>query len=981
MRCVRSRLFWISIILVMSLTALGHPAAAKDQPPTDPILRIEPGMHTAPLFGIDVDRNCRLMATSSDDKTVRLWSLTDIQNGAPKLLRTLRPPIGPGNDGKLYAVALSPDGKWVAAGGWDATWRKHKNMYVYIFEAETGRLVTRLGKLGNAILHLAFSPDGRALAATLSGGKGVRVWKTKGWRLVGEDRDYGGQRSSGVVFDKLGRLFTVSYDGHLRRYGLDLNRGGGLKLQAKYKTLGGNRPYSVAVHPKGDRVAVGYADKRAVDIYDAKTLKRLFAANTKGVANGDMIAVAWSADGTRLYGGGRWQVSGRSPLRVWTKAGRGPYRDLKGPHDTIFSLRPCGPDLALGAADPAFGLIAADGRRRIWRDTVTPDMRRKRFGDFTISETGRRVRFGLKYGRKEPVLFDLTAERLITAKDALGDLYAADTKSLNIASWQDNRRPTLNGQPITLKNFEEARSLAIAPDKQRFVLGIDRSLRAYDKDGKTLWKPKAGPGVVWGVNISRDAKLIVAAYGDGTIRWHRLSDGEELLALFVHAKTRKWVAWTPKGYYIASPGGESLIGWHVNRGWDKAADFFPADRFRKRFYRPDIVKRVLETLDEEKAVTQANRIAKRRRGDEDLRKSLPPVIKILGPATDSKFSGSSLTVEYSLRSPSGLPVKKVEIFVDGRPLEARGFVPQQSDQTARISVPLPPRNVTIALVARTANAASSPATLALKWTGRTRTATPDYLKPRLYALLVGVSKYGDTSLVLNYAAKDARDFNRVLKAQQGGLYREVITKVLTDENAKRGDILDGLEWLEQEVTARDVGVLFLSGHGITDNKQRFYYLPVDGNPKRLKSTGVKQSDIQDTLASLPGKILMFIDACQSARGLTRTKTKGAPRMAAADMTGIINELTSAENGVVMFSSSTGRELSVESHEWKNGAFTKALVEGWSGMADYSKDGAISIAELDLWISDRVKVLTQKAQHPVAVRPDTIPDFPVALAGR
>ena len=104
MRCVRSRLFWTSIILVMSLTALCHPAAAKDQPPTDPILRIEPGMHTAPLFGIDVDRNCRLMATSSDDKTVRLWSLTDIQNGAPKLLRTLRPPIGPGNDGKLYAV-------------------------------------------------------------------------------------------------------------------------------------------------------------------------------------------------------------------------------------------------------------------------------------------------------------------------------------------------------------------------------------------------------------------------------------------------------------------------------------------------------------------------------------------------------------------------------------------------------------------------------------------------------------------------------------------------------------------------------------------------------------------------------------------------------------------------------------------------------------------------------------------------------------
>ena len=73
----------------------------------------------------------------------------------------------------------------------------------------------------------------------------------------------------------------------------------------------------------------------------------------------------------------------------------------------------------------------------------------------------------------------------------------------------------------------------------------------------------------------------------------------ELLALFVHARDRRWVAWTPKGYYMASPGAESLIGWHVNRGWNEAAQFYPADRFRDQFNRPDIVKLVLETLDEE----------------------------------------------------------------------------------------------------------------------------------------------------------------------------------------------------------------------------------------------------------------------------------------------------------------------------------------------------------------------------------------------
>src|SRR3990172_991743 len=58
-------------------------------------------------------------------------------------------------------------------------------------------------------------------------------------------------------------------------------------------------------------------------------------------------------------------------------------------------------------------------------------------------------------------------------------------------------------------------------------------LRRFDKDGKQLWE-KDVPGVAWGVNLAREGRLILAAYADGTIRWHRAADGEELLALFIH---------------------------------------------------------------------------------------------------------------------------------------------------------------------------------------------------------------------------------------------------------------------------------------------------------------------------------------------------------------------------------------------------------------------------------------------------------------
>ena len=76
-------------------------------------------------------------------------------------------------------------------------------------------------------------------------------------------------------------------------------------------------------------------------------------------------------------------------------------------------------------------------------------------------------------------------------------------------------------------------------------------------------------------------------------------------------------------------------------------------------------------------------------------------------------------------------------------------------------------------------------------------------------------------------------------------------------------------------------------------------------------------------------------------------------------------------------SSTGREFSLESSEVEHGLFTKALVEGISGAADYNKDGVIYFNELDLFVSERVKELSRGRQHPVTNRPTSVRPFPVS----
>ena len=98
----------------------------------------------------------------------------------------------------------------------------------------------------------------------------------------------------------------------------------------------------------------------------------------------------------------------------------------------------------------------------------------------------------------------------------------------------------------------------------------------------------------------------------------------------------------------------------------------------------------------------------------------------------------------------------------------------------------------------------------------------------------------------------------------------------------------------------------------------------------------------------------------------------------ADVNGVLNELSSAEYGLVVLASSTGKQYSLEDPRWGNGAFTKALVEGLSGQADLKKRGRITHKMLDFYVSDRVDELTNGQQTPVNPSPQGVPDYPIAL---
>ena len=131
---------------------------------------------------------------------------------------------------------------------------------------------------------------------------------------------------------------------------------------------------------------------------------------------------------------------------------------------------------------------------------------------------------GLQWNRR-PARLDVTQRKftLLVAETKADKAPLSPPRTaalgLEITGWEDTTEPRLNGQALPLEPYEIARSLAIAPDNQHFLLGTEWLLRLFDRQGRQQWEVPV-PTIAWAVNIFGDGKLAVAAFGDGSIRWY-----------------------------------------------------------------------------------------------------------------------------------------------------------------------------------------------------------------------------------------------------------------------------------------------------------------------------------------------------------------------------------------------------------------------------------------------------------------------------
>ena len=686
--------------------------------------------------------------------------------------------------------------------------------------------------------------------------------------------------------------------------------------------------------------------------------------------------LSFSADGNYLYGGGFYQqyIDGNwwRVIRKWTNAGEGSYTDYPACDNSVIDIKPLPTgDILFAGTQPDLGRMNAYGNKIIYKAGEINDYRANDLSHFKINYSAEKIAF-TPIG-KEAMRFSV-ADRTLTLQEfeTLGELksYTDQKSGTKVSDWKNTYSPKINGKKLSfLSQYEICRSTDISPDGNKIVLGTEWNIYCTNASGNKLWEADV-QGAAWAVNISGNGKIVAAALGNGVINWYRMNDGELVLTFYAHPDNKRWVLFTPDGYYDASPGAESLFGWHLNNGADKEAYFFPASKFRNKYYRPDVIDNILITLDEDEALRIANLAGNRKNNQTKIINMLPPVVSILKPYYNQEVSSEEITVEYTAKSPNAEPISNVKFMLDGRPVEnQRGFKPFGSNNSEQKTITIPMRDVTLQVLAENQHGWSVPAEVKLKWKGK-QTAPKDILKPTLYLLAIGISDYQNSDYDLQYAGKDAKDFSSCMQAQKGGLYKDVIVKTLTDAGATKNDILDGLDWIQKECTARDMAMIFIAGHGINDNVGTFYYLPHEADIDHLRRTSLMFIELKHTTSSVAGKVVLFVDACHSGNIM------GGRR--APDVNSLVNELSDVESGAVVFTSSTGKQYSLENASWGNGAFTKALIEGMKGKADLFNKGKITVKSLDAYIAERVKELTKGQQSPTVVIPESMSDFPIGV---
>jgi WD40 repeat protein len=1012
----------LALVVVIGSAVL-RPSFAADP---GPYLRVETGDHEADINALALLDNWGALVTVSDDKTARIWSAAKLE---PEGI--LRPPVGPADEGALYAVATHGD--QIVLAGRTGT----PGHYALYFFNRQGRAQGSISGISQPITALRFSADGTVLAVGLQDRGGLRLFNMQQRTEMPGDAGFVGA-IHGLDFDAQGRIAAATPDdATVRLYAADGHR---LSVVALPR---GAQPWSVAFSPQGRMLAVGDRQASCVYLIDTTSMQVIRTLTGAPDRTGGFTSVAFGPDGSYIVAAGLY--SDRANLhyaRSWSVA-NGQAVDAPLARDTVNAIALLHDGMVFASAVPSVGRTDTGGHVVLERTAHHIDFRDAGLSTFRISPDGSEIELPANRPDGRHVVFDVP-QRVLALREGGSDFTPPldSGPGLKFVDWRNSHTPRLlDGKPIILEPTERALSVAVSPRGDGGAIGTDFFVRFISPSGEVWHKVADAP--VWAINVSGDGTRVVAGMGNGTLHWYDAATGVELCALFIEPATGRWVLSTPEGFFDhdhpndASPDGRSLIGYDFNTADGRAADFIQIGQLYPSFFRPDVVGLSFRNTPQARDVVQAQR---QRIGDvrSILAQGLPPTVKVTdycGHASASRASGCPTTRSLDARSGGTLTTTADEILLDYRIVAARGgklgearltrngaviaphiFTVEEDDtsrtQEARIPLGMgvnvfrvssvtasgqleaSAANTSEIQVVRTAPAAAvaaaapSPGPAATPVTPSATPAAAPALHTTLFLLSVGVSHFARPELNLDNASNDAKAIAALFAEPSPPVYDKTVTTTLLDDQATAANIEATMKSFAQRAGPDDIVLLFFAGHG-QQVDGHYYFAPYDfgthddalfkraiaGNlgsdqwlNELFRREGVGQEVlIPDVQAIQSSRLVMILDTCFSAS----IATQDAVLRQDANST-ITNALGHA-SGRFVLSSASARALDsangphLPSDGQGHGLFTSYLLRALEGAADFMRTGRITATDAARYT--QVEVQQATAHAPETQKPE------------
>ena len=126
-------------------------------------------------------------------------------------------------------------------------------------------------------------------------------------------------------------------------------------------------------------------------------------------------------------------------------------------------------------------------------------------------------------------------------------------------------------------------------------------------------------------------------------------------------------------------------------------------------------------------------------------------------------------------------------------------------------------------------------------------------------------------------------------------------------------------------------------------------MPFSVDKNFISRTAISQQEIISSLQfAMPKSVTMFIDSCYS--GQTRT---GDTLLASARPISLKADQNAYPANFTVISASAPDQISSSSPDLKHGIFSYYLMKGMEGDADINKDGKITVAEMQEYLTEMV----------------------------